>query len=202
MFNFLSMAIYADLTESSLLNLIREDDHEAFSQIYKLYWKRLLMIAWNHSKDEAVAKDIVHEVFLSLWERRACLEIRDLGAFLATSIKFAVFKYYQQESRRAELARQNYQVSDVSDDEEKLDALFLREFINGIVEEMPERCRLVFRYSRNEGMKNAEIAEKISITEKGVQANLTRALKIIRHELKNAGLLGISLYLILRTLFF
>lgn len=195
------MADYSDISEIALLGLLREDDQFAFNQIYKRYWKKLLMIAWNHSKNEAIAKDIVHEVFLSLWERRSEIEIKDLGAFLATSIKFTVFKYYQQESRHAKLVRENYIVQDWSEDEAKLDALFLKEFINGIVEEMPEKCRLVFKYSRDEGLKNSEIAEKISISEKGVEANLTRALKIIRHELKNAGLLSLTLYLLLRNLF-
>ncbi|RXF70160.1 RNA polymerase sigma-70 factor [Arcticibacter tournemirensis] len=193
------MADYSDISEIALLGLLREDDQFAFNQIYKRYWKKLLMIAWNHSKNEAIAKDIVHEVFLSLWERRSEIEIKDLGAFLATSIKFTVFKYYQQESRHAKLVRENYIVQDWSEDEAKLDALFLKEFINGIVEEMPEKCRLVFKYSRDEGLKNSEIAEKISISEKGVEANLTRALKIIRHELKNAGLLSVAFYLLFRN---
>ena len=85
----------------------------------------------------------------------------------------------------AGLLGQNYEFDDLTNDEAKLDALFLKEYINGIVEEMPEKCRMVFRCSREIGMKNKEIADKFQITEKGVEANLTRALKIIRAELKN-----------------
>ncbi|WP_207534517.1 RNA polymerase sigma-70 factor [Desertivirga arenae] len=190
------MSDYNRVSDSSLLSCIAIDDHRAFEEIYRRYWKKMLKISWNHTKDTDASKDIVHEVFLSLWQRRASLEIKDLPAFLATSVKFSVFKHYQREQRRSALARENYQPETLTQDESKLDALFLEEFINGIVEQLPERCQLVFKYSRIYGMKNSEIAEKLSISEKGVEANLTRALKIIRHELKNAGLLGLAIYYI------
>jgi RNA polymerase sigma-70 factor (ECF subfamily) len=122
-----------------------------------------------------------------LWERYTDVEINNLSAFLATSVKFTVYKYYQKEQRRNDLALQNYEYEITVNDEDKLDAIFLQEYVNGIVEKMPEKCRLVFGYSRNLGMKNSEIATKIQITEKGVEANLTRALRIIRGELKNHG---------------
>jgi RNA polymerase sigma-70 factor (ECF subfamily) len=121
---------------------------------------------------------------MCLWDRRNAVDILNLSAFLATSVKFSIFKFYQKESRRTELFSQNYRFEESTQDEGKLDALFLKEYINGIVEEMPEKCRLVFRHSRDMGMKNAEIADKLNITEKGVEAALTRALKIIRGELK------------------
>jgi len=148
----------------------------------------MLLISWNHTKDTAIAKDLVHEVFMSLWERRGTMQIQNLSSFLATAVKFSIFKHYQKEKNRADLARKNYEFDELSRDEDALDALFLKEYINGIVEEMPERCRLVFRYSRDMGLKNSEIADKINISEKGVEATLTRALKIIRGELKNYGL--------------
>jgi RNA polymerase sigma-70 factor (family 1) len=181
------MLNYGSYTDDTLTSLLKENDHTAFTEIYNRYWKKMLLIAWNHSRDKAASKDLVHEVFMSLWERRHLVEVLNLAAFLATSVKFSIYKYYQRENRRAELALRNYEYNELTCDEEKLDALFLQEYINGIVEEMPERCRLVFRYSREMGMKNNEIARKIEITEKGVEANLTRALKIIRTELKNYG---------------
>jgi RNA polymerase sigma-70 factor (family 1) len=181
------MVNYNLYTDHELTSLLKGDDHAAFTEIYKRYWKKMLLIAWNHSNDNSASKDIVHEVFISLWERRNLVEVLNLAAFLATAVKFSIYKYYQRESRRTELSRLNYEFNELTHDEEKLDALFLQEYINGIVEEMPERCRLVFRYSREMGMKNNEIAVKIQVTEKAVEANLTRALKIIRAELKNYG---------------
>jgi len=176
---------YSDL---ELIQLLKEGDQKAFTEIYHRYWKKLLLIAWNLSNRSDHAKDIVHEVFMSLWERRNTIDIQNPAAFLATSVKFSLFKYHQKEYRRAELTRENYVFDETCHDESGLDAIFLQEYINGIVEEMPEKCRLVFKYSRDLGLKNTEIAEKIKISEKGVEANLTRALKILRNELKDYGL--------------
>ena len=181
------MLNYDTHTDQELSALLKADDHAAFNEIYSRYWKKMLLIAWNHSQDKGAAKDLVHEVFISLWERRHDVVIDNLPAFLATAVKFSIYKYYQRESRRSELLRQNYEFSDLTQDEEKLDAMFLQEYINGIVEEMPAKCRLVFRY-REMGMKNNEIAQEIQITPKAVERNLTRALNIIRGELKNYGL--------------
>jgi len=155
----------------------------------------MLQIAWNHSKNGDIAKDIVHEVFISLWERKNDTVIDDAGAFLATAVKFQVFKHYQKETRRAELAKVNYAFEDICLDEQKIDAAFLQDFIDGVVEQMPKQCRVIFQYSRNEGLNNKEIAEKINISEKGVENTLGRALKIIRMELRNYGL-GLLAFLI------
>lgn len=192
------MSTYSNYTDQRLTALLKKKDHLAFTEIYNRYWKILLSIAWNHSRQSAHAKDIVHEVFMSLWERCDQVDIHNLSAFLATSVKFSLFRHYQKEQRRTALAKENYLFEELNNEEDRLDALFLEEYINGLVEQMPEKCRLVFRYSRDRGLKNSEIAAKLNITEKGVEATLTRALKIIRTELKNYGLfiiLFILLYL-------
>ncbi|PTS96011.1 RNA polymerase subunit sigma-70 [Pedobacter sp. HMWF019] len=197
------MAIeYSALSDAELTAFLKLNDHVAFSEIYQRYWKKLLLVSWNHCKDKAVTEDLLHEVFLNLWERRGEeLDIHNLSAFLATSVKFSIFKYYQRQNRRVLLAKQNYYTPECTNDEELLDALFLKEYIDGIVETMPEKCRLVFIYSREKGMKNAQIAEELQISEKGVEANLTRALKIIRSNLKDSGVLILMAQHIYRDFF-
>lgn len=176
-------------SDAELALLLKQADKAAYTEIYNRYWKKMLLVAWNHCKDKAQSEDIVHEVFISLWNRRSEVLIENIPAFLTTAIKFSIFKYYQKIQHRKQLALQNYEFKESSYDEDKLDALFLKEYIDGIVEQLPEKCRLTFKYSREEGLSNAEIAEKMEISEKGVEANLTRALKTIKGSLKDSGLL-------------
>lgn len=176
-------------SDAELALLLKQADKAAYTEIYNRYWKKMLLVAWNHCKDKAQSEDIVHEVFISLWNRRSEVLIENIPAFLTTAIKFNIFKYYQKIQHRKQLALQNYEFKESSYDEDKLDALFLKEYINGIVEQLPEKCRLTFKYSREEGLSNAEIAKKMDISEKGVEANLTRALKTIKGSLKDSGLL-------------
>ena len=174
--------------DRELAVLLRNGSHDAFTQIYTLYWKKLLLVAWNHLENKVMAEDVVHEVFMSLWENKNNINIDNIEAYLVTAVKFSIFKKCRRELRRKELAQQHYHFTDIEAGEEKLDALFLKEFIDGLVEQLPEKCRLVFKYSREMGMKNAVIARELSISEKAVEANLTRALKLLRGGLESSGI--------------
>jgi len=183
------MAAYSNLTDQELLGLMSQSDQLAFTELYNRYWKKMLLVAWNHTKDKTNAEDLVHEVFIAFWDKRNERLIENVAAFLTTCVKYSIFKHYQKEKKRAALAQENYEFNETTDDEKKLDALFLKDYINGIVEQLPEKCRLTFQYSRVDGLSNAEIAEKMNISEKGVEANLTRALKVVKDNLKNTGLM-------------
>jgi RNA polymerase sigma-70 factor (family 1) len=193
------MPDYSTYTDELLTLFLKKGEQGAFTEIYNRYWDTMLAIAWNHSKDRAVSKDIVHDVFISLWERRDLINIQNLPGFMAASVKLSIYHYYQKEQRRSQLAQKNFEYEIISYEEDKLDARFLQQYIDDIVEELPEKCRLVFRYSRENGMKNSEIAAEMQITEKGVEANLTRALKIIRGELKKYGVLLLAIIYIYRS---
>lgn len=182
------MAAYSNLTDQELLGLMSQGNQLAFTELYNRYWKKMLLVAWNHTQDKTNAEDLVHEVFISFWDKRNERLIENVAAFLTTCVKYSIFKYYQKEKKRTALALEHYEFNEVSDDDKKLDALFLNDYINGIVEQLPDKCRLTFQYSRVDGLSNAEIAEKMNISEKGVQANLTRALKVVKDNIKNTGL--------------
>ena len=183
------MLPYDSFSDSQLLDLLKNSDDNAFSEIYNRYWKKMLLIAWNHMQQKDKAEDIVHEIFLSLWERKDNVEILNLSGFLATGVKFSIFKHYQQERRRSLLAKTNYAFNELVNEEEEWDALFLKHYIDGLIEELPEKCRLTFLYKRDEALSNAEIAQKMNISEKGVEANLSQARQKIKENLSKNNIL-------------
>lgn len=184
--------------EQYLMERLAVDDHEAFGQIYEIYWKQLLHTAWAHTKDQVLAEDIVHDVFMRLWANRNHSQIKNVEAFLRTAVKYTIFEHYRKEKRRKELAEENLTIADFSDDEAGLDAIFMEQYINALLERMPDKPRLVFKYSRRDGLKNAEIATLMNISEKGVEANLTRALKFLKSHMKRDGLVVLLIYDILK----
>jgi RNA polymerase sigma-70 factor (family 1) len=188
------MIALTTFSDQELMDLVQQGNQPAFAELYKRYWEKMVLIAWNGTNDKALAEDIVHEVFIALWNEKNNFQIINVGGFLATKIKFAVFKIYRKVQRRSKLAEMNYDFSEVSLDEEKLDALFLKEYIDQIVEHLPEKCKLVFKCSRQLGLKNSEIASQMNISEKSVEANLTRALKTIRNNLEITSLVIIVLH--------
>jgi RNA polymerase sigma-70 factor (family 1) len=169
--------------DNELLNLLVEGDEQAFTVIYNRYWRRLIGLAYAHTKDKFLAEEIVQEVFLSLWRRKSSLHITSLPAYLGTAVKFAIFKHVYGEKRRSEILNKiTFPSSDSI--ESKINAKFLQEYVDGVVELLPEKCRFVYTQSRNQGLTIPEIAEKMAIAEKTVEAHLTKALKFIRFNLK------------------
>lgn len=169
------------------VSAIRSGDEEAFAQVYDHYWRTLLALSYQYTKDKALAEEIVQDVFVSLWQRRTDLVIDSLSAYLATAIKFSTFKALHRAKRQALIRETVLAQSSVQLDEEAIDARFLKEYVDGIVEKLPERCKLVFQMSRESHKSHQEIAQELAISEKAVEANITRALKVLRVNLRKVG---------------
>lgn len=188
------------LSEEQLLLSLKSGDESAFTEIYTLYSRKLLAIAFNYSRDPDLAEEIVQDVFLSIWERRTSLNILSLDSYLATAAKFAIFRQIYNQRKRTELAKNNYIVDTSISEEDKIYAKFLDEYILGIVETLPEKCRLVFQYSRSMHLNNREIADKMNISEKTVESHMTKALKIIRNKLSDSGTIILLTYNLLNEI--
>ena len=185
------MTVSIAYTDQELLALLKQGAHQAFTEIYDRYWSKMLAIAYNHTKDKSAAQEIVQELFIGIWNRREKLEIQTLGNYLATAVKFSVFKQIEKERRRREIEHVQYAPDSYADEEQKIEARFLQEYISGQVEQLPEKCRMVFNYSRVQHMTIPEIAAKMGISEKTVEGHLTKGLKTIKLNLKDSGMLAI-----------
>jgi RNA polymerase sigma-70 factor (family 1) len=172
------------LSDEELLHRLRSGDEKAFTEIYHRYWEKLLAIGYFHTQNKQAAEDIVHEVMISLWTRRSALDIQSLQSYLATAIKFAVFKAIARDKRRRQLLQHQAAPGSETSLEEKLDTRFLQEYLSGIIEELPEKARLVFHYSRDLGLSVSEIAGKLDLSPKAVEYHITKALRSIREALR------------------
>jgi RNA polymerase sigma factor (sigma-70 family) len=160
------MPLYSALTDLDLIALLKTADEHAFTEIYNRYWKRLLAIAYNHTKDKSAAEEIVQEVFISLWDRKNKIDIQSVNNYLATATKFTVFKSFYKPRKKQDSLLLALSNNDLQLDEEQIDAKFLQEYISGHVEKLPEKCRMVFKYSREAGLSIPEIAREMNIAEK------------------------------------
>ena len=182
------MTWYQQQTDADLIMSLREGNGDAFTEIYNRYWKKLLAIAYHHCRDKVIAEEIVQEVFIGLWNRRDALYIDNVNAYLATAVRLSVFKQYAREKRRDQIKEQAADPIISAWDEEKIYTRFLQQHINGIVEVLPEKCRLVFKLSREEGLSIPEIAQRMGIAEKTAEAHLTKALKVLKLKLNRPHL--------------
>lgn len=178
------MPDYKNISEEFLLHHLRLGDDAAFTEIYNRYWERLLAVGYFYTKDKQAAEDIVHEVMMGLWARRSDVVIQSLSAYLGTAVKFAVFKSIVRDRRRRDLLQHVGQTEFAEDIEKKLDARFLADLMQGEIETLPEKTRLVFIYSREEELSVKEIANKMDLSPKAVEYHITKALKTLRDSLK------------------
>jgi RNA polymerase sigma-70 factor (family 1) len=196
------MPDYSAHTDLELIDLLKSSDHFAFTEIYNRYWDKLVAISYNHTREKFAAKEIVQDLFVGIWNRRTHIEIHHLSGYLATAVKFAIFKQIERERRRREI--ENNKVIPITHTtlEQEIEFKFLQEYLHGEIEKLPEKCRLVFNYSRMQDMSIPEIAKEMNISEKTVEGHLTKGLKAIKNNLKDSGILsmmvGTSLYNLLK----
>lgn len=183
------MKTYRSYGDHELVDLLKQGSVAAFAEIYDRYWNVLMAIAYHHTKEKSAAQEIVQELFIGIWGRRTQLNIKSLKPYLATAVKFSVFKQMERERRRRDIEQQEYTTQAYVHDDQKIEAKFLQDYINGLVEHLPEKCRLVFNYSRVDGMTIPEIAREMNISEKTVEGHLTKGLKTIKMNLRDSEIL-------------
>jgi RNA polymerase sigma-70 factor (family 1) len=178
------MRNYSTLAEDELLDRLGSADENAFTEIYNRYWEKLLAVGYYYTHEKQAAEDIVQEVMMSLWSRKKDLRIQSLSAYLGTAVKFSVFKSIVRDRKRRELlTMQNFPES-ISDIEDKLDAKFLEGYLQGATQELPEKARLVFNFSRNEELSISAIAHRMDLSPKAVEYHMTKALRALKEKLQ------------------
>lgn len=176
-------------TDAMLFEAITHDNEQAFATLYDRYWCRLLAVAYAVTKEQNLAEEVVQEVFVSLWQRRQTVSVQNLEQYLATAVKFSAFKAMQRRRRHHEIESGVISMQPQSVASEEVDAKFLREYMNDIVENLPEKCQIVFKMSRESYLTNKEIADNLNISQKSVESHITRALKVLKLGLRRAGYL-------------
>lgn len=169
--------------DQELIDRIKVDDDEAFTQIYTRYWKALLSIAANKIKDLEEAEEIVQDIFVQLWKRRKELEITSsLNNYLAVSVKYRVIKVLAK--RQSQQKYMDYQAAHGilldNSTQEWLDFEELKVRLSELVDRLPEKCKLVYKMSKEAHLSQKQIARELNISEKTVEAHLSKAAKSLR----------------------
>ncbi len=182
------MSGYDLCTEAELIVMLCGDDDAAFTEIYRRFWDKVFAVAYHRLNDEAEAEEVVQDVFFSLWKRRHELEIQfSLNTYLSTAVKYQIIN---RQSRRylkgkvVDLEEAISEVEGVNSTQLWFSERELKQQLQLHIENLPEKCRLVFKMSREEGRSHAVIAKELGISEKTVEAHVTRALKLLKSNLK------------------
>ena len=174
-----------DFSDSEILEQLSQDSEKAFELIFTKYHVELFWYVMKYVRLKAVAEEIVHDVLLYIWEHRHHLIIaKSLKSYLFTAAKHKSLDYL-----KSSYAKQSYQddfpeglKAEVSPDS-LLEQEELKKLIQAGIEQLPERCRLIYRLSRTNGLPYKEIASHLNISPKTVEAQMGIALQRLRNYL-------------------
>lgn len=183
------MLAYDSYTDEQLALLLKKEDVKAFDEVYHRYWKLMFSIA--HAKLNSITdtEEAVQDIFSDLWNRRNTIEINtSLKSYLAGAVKFQVYtklaaRYRLKQNRDSLAAIAGKQEHDLAADE-IYRLKVIQQQLTAASNELPERCRLIYRLSREHGFSNKKIAYELKISEKTVETQITRALKHLRSVLQ------------------
>lgn len=176
------------LPDQQQLEALVAGDPTTFEMIFKTYYQPLCNYAYTFLQDRENAEEIVQSTFLSVWEKRENLSIRTaVRPYLYAMVRNACLNVIKHEKIKLKHAGEEMAIAPRYHDpvSDEVTSAELESRIQGALEALPEQCRLVFKLSRFEELKYAEIAEQLKISVKTVENHMGKALRIMREELKD-----------------
>lgn len=168
--------------EKELLKSVTDGDEQAFREVFSHYYPKVRVFLTEITGERDTAEDIAQDVFARIWLLRHTLpEIRSFGSYLYAMTRNSAFLHMKK--RRPTMTVDDIDIAEEAVIESRLSAEEKKMRIREIVENMPERRKLVFTLSREEGKSNDEIAEILGIKKKTVENLMNAALKDIRRIL-------------------
>lgn len=180
---------FQDTDIKQLVTLVAHNDQRAFDTFYHLYYKQVFRTAYYYIKDVEMCREVVSNVFFSTWKsRKVLLEIQNINSYLFTVTKHEALHWLSQnETHSLSLSDLPLalEIQGNSSPEEELVENELIATLGRILQTLPERCRMIFMMSREEGIDNKAIASRLNISESTVRVQLKIAIDKIVEQLKH-----------------
>lgn len=184
------MSLPENNSEKDLWSLLQQGNMYAYELFFRRYYVSLCGFATRYVQEPDAAEEIVQGIFVKLWENRSRI-------FIETSLKSYLFRttynkchnhlsHARVKSKYLSMALEAYARNEAIHDP-VYDSLAYKELndkITEAIEKLPSECKRIFKMSRFDGMKYAEIAAQLNISVKTIETQISRALSRLRKELK------------------
>jgi len=179
------------ISDKQLLADIRKGSDEAFRQLFEKYWEDLYRMAYRRLASPEDIKDILQDVFLSLWNNIDQVNVDEsLGGYLYTSLRNRIFNFFEKRQNRLNcLMKQPF--NPVESEEiiwNRFNTKEIQKFIALQVAAMPPKMKQIYLLSKKESLTIFEIAELLNLSPQTVKNQLHRAFERIRHNLQKHDL--------------
>jgi len=162
-----------------------KENIESFEQLFQRYYAPLVAYASRYVYGTDVAREIVQDFFVRLYEKRNSLSIDvSLKSYLYRSVYNCCINYLNQRNiQDKHLKNIELERNDEENLENEINSVELQHKIFEVIEELPAKCKRIFKMNRLEGLKNDEIAANLNLSKRTVETQISKALKILRKKL-------------------
>lgn len=179
----------ANIDISHLVHSVSEDNRSAFNMLYQVYYDEVFRFAYYFLKNKEACREVVSDVFFSVWQSRKRLkDITNLEAYFYIVTRNESMRYLSKSRSYDMLSLDDIpiQLEDhgSSSPEEKLVNSEIEALLTQVINELPEKCRLIFLMARQEGLKPKEIGEILSISESTVRVQMKIAVEKIIEKIR------------------
>ncbi len=171
--------------EQQLCLNFQKGDKSAFENIFRFYYRSLCVFASRILQNDEEAEELVQDFFVKFWEKREQISIdSSLKSYLFRSVKNLCLNNLKHEQIKIQHARTVIAEAENKEFSDQFIEVDLQKDIEKSIAELPEKRREIFRLSREEGLKYREIADRLNISVKTVEAQMGLAIKSLREKLK------------------
>lgn len=188
LFTFAGMIVINGIKEKVLIRRFIKGDHTAFELLFRFYYPGMVIFTSNIVLNNEDAEEIVQDFFVKLWSKRNLInDTSSLKNYLFTSVKNRAVNFLKKQQL-------NRKVTDKLEEMVSTDQLYnpdlfilseLQTKINNACGKLQPRTREIFSLSRFKGLSNDEIADQLNISKRTVETQISKALKVLREELKD-----------------
>jgi RNA polymerase sigma-70 factor (ECF subfamily) len=171
--------------EGDVVLELKKGNVQAFDVLYNKYSRSVYAMAYSHLKNEQESEGVVQNTFMYIWNNRHRIKLElSFKSYIFTITSNNIKKIFRSEKYSTQLkGKYDYKQENVQPDDE-LEYNLLLEKIDKLIDELPERRRLIFLKSRKEGLNSKEIAKELGITPGAVDNQISQAIKFLRAHLR------------------
>ena len=169
----------------NLLSSVSSDGRGAFERFYNLYYDQVFRFAYYCLGEKEACKEVVSDVFFSIWKLK---EIDNIDTYLYITVRNEALRHISRSNSVNKIQMDqlySFEPEEEATPEGMLESQEMRELFNLAIDELPEKCRLIFLMIREEGLSTKEVAKILSIQESTVRVQMKIAVEKLIKRLKS-----------------
>jgi RNA polymerase sigma-70 factor (family 1) len=186
-------------SDRQLVASLKSGNEKAYDELFRRYWDKAFNAAYAKLKSKALAEEIVQDIFMDLWNKRASLSIESFSKYLYSSIRYQALNKI-----RSQLVHRKYweyyRAFIPAGERTTEKTVHFNDLLNSVetcMNQLPRKTKKVFYLNKLEGRSLKEIASAMRLSEKAIEYHLTRSLKELKLYLRNTFLVPILSFLFL-----